>query len=71
MYQHLGIPYKTPTEGLYFTTKDYLKLVERPEYYFNHKVELIDEATSTLAKLGRNIHYPVGIIDDVEICFMH
>ena len=71
IYQHFGISYKSPTEGLYFTTDDYLKLVERPEHYFTHDVVLIDAQDSTLAKQGKNIDYPVGKIDDVEIYFMH
>lgn len=71
VYQYFGVPYKTPTEGLYFTTEDYLKLLERPEYYFKHEVKLIDSQQSTLAKMGRDIHYPVGLIDDVEVYFMH
>ena len=71
VYQYFGVPYKTPTEGLYFTTEDYLKLVERPEYYFKQEVKLIDSKESTLAKVGKDIHYPVGLIDDVEVYFMH
>lgn len=71
VYQYFGIPYKTPTEGLYFTTEDYLKLIERPEYYFKHEVRLIDPQISSLAKAGKDIHYPVGLIDDVEVYFMH
>ena len=71
VYQYFGVPYKTPTEGLYFTTEDYLKLVERPEHYFKHEVKLIDPKESSLAKTGKNIHYPVGVIDDVEVYFMH
>ena len=71
VYQYFGISYKTPTEGLYFTTEDYLKLVERPEYYFNHKVELINANESVLAHKGKKITYPVGRVDDLEIYFMH
>lgn len=71
VYQHFGIPYNTPTEGLYFTTADYLKLIQRPEYYFNHEVKLIDSSQSVLSMTGKDIYYPVGRIDDIEIYFMH
>lgn len=71
VYQYFGVPYNTPTEGLYFTTEDYLKIIKRPEYYFKHKIVLIDSKCSTLAVAGRDIHYPVGVIDDVEVYFMH
>ena len=50
VYQYYGIAYKTPTEGLFFTTKDYLKLVERPEHYFHSKVILINPTDSKKEK---------------------
>ena len=71
VYQYYGIPYNTPTEGLYFTTSDYIKLMQSPKHYFKQKVRLIDPQQSCLAKEGRNIDHPVGLIDDVEIYFMH
>lgn len=71
VYQYYGVAYNTPTEGLYFTTEDYLRIIQRPEYYFKHEVELIDPHESVLAKAGRKINHPVGKIDDVEIYFLH
>lgn len=71
VYQYYGVAYNTPTEGLYFTTEDYLKIIQRPEYYFKHKVELIEPKESILAKIGKTINHPVGKIDDVEIYFLH
>lgn len=71
VYQYYGVAYNTPTEGLYFTTEDYLKIIQRPEYYFKHEVELIDPHESVLAKAGKKINHPVGKIDDVEIYFLH
>ena len=71
VYQYFGIVYNTPTEGLYFTTEDYIKLIKRPKHYFEHEVILIDPHQSVLAKAGKNIYYPVGVIDDIEVYFMH
>lgn len=71
VYQYYGVAYNTPTEGLYFTTEDYLKIIQRPEYYFKHDVELMDPKDSVLAKSGEYINHPVGKIDDVEIYFLH
>ncbi|WP_051651907.1 DUF1919 domain-containing protein [Prevotella sp. P6B1] len=71
VYQYYGIPYNTPTEGLYFTTSDYIKLMQIPEYYFKQKVHLIDPQKSSLYKEGRIINHPVGLIDDVEVYFLH
>lgn len=33
VYQYYGISYKTPTEGVYFTTDDYLKLIANPRHF--------------------------------------
>lgn len=71
VYQYYGVAYNTPTEGLYFTTEDYLRIIQRPKYYFKHKVELIDPHESVLAKAGGKIEHPVGKIDDIEIYFLH
>ena len=71
VYQYFGVSYKTQTEGIFFITSDYIKIIERPEYYFKHEVKLIDPKESTLAKAGLNITYPVGLIDDVEVYFKH
>lgn len=71
LYQYYGVAYNSPTEGLYFTTEDYLKIIQRPEYYFNHEVELIDPRKSALSMAGRTIEHPVGRIDDIEIYFLH
>lgn len=71
VYQYYGVAYNTPTEGLYFTTEDYLKIIKRPEFYFKHEVELIPSQESVLAKAGRTIKHPVGKVDDIEIYFLH
>lgn len=71
VYQYYGVAYNTPTEGLYFSTEDYLKIIQRPNYYFKHEVELIDPKESVLAKSGKSINHPVGRIDDVEVYFLH
>lgn len=71
VYQYYGISYKTPTEGVYFTTDDYLKLIANPRYYFTHKVTLIPSKESTLYSKEKPFTFPVGKIDDIEIYFMH
>lgn len=71
VYQYYGISYKTPTEGVYFTTDDYLKLIANPRHYFNHKVTLILPQDSTLYSADKPFTFPVGKIDDIEVYFMH
>ena len=71
VYQYYGISYKTPTEGVYFTTDDYLKLIANPRYYFTQKVTLIPPEYSTLYSIEKPFTFPVGKIDDIEIYFMH
>ena len=37
--QYLGIKYYTPTIGLYFFSEEYIKFLERFDYYIKQKLE--------------------------------
>lgn len=75
IYQYFGIPYNSPTAGLLFETGDYLRLCQNPEYYFTRTPVFIepDECKNVeiMEKTNRWGTYPCGVIDDVEIYFMH
>ncbi|MEM9368868.1 MAG: DUF1919 domain-containing protein [Planctomycetota bacterium] len=60
-YQLLKIPYRTPTVGLFFRAKDYLRFASDLPRYLSTKLSF---DTSHQA-------YPLGQIDDVEIHFLH
>ena len=72
--QYLGIKYYTPTLGLYFFSEEYIKFLERFDYYIKQKLEIIDTKDSKyydemIKKNHKNAI--VGKLDDVEIVFLH
>lgn len=73
-YQYLDMPYLSPTVGLYFFAEDYLRFVSNLRYYLSLDLRFISAEESRYADVlrGRNqLHVPIGIIDDVEIVFLH
>jgi uncharacterized protein (DUF1919 family) len=71
-YKELGLQYTTPTVGLFFLTSDYLKFLENFEYYI--KLPLLFKQTSKSEELNeyrKTKPYPLGVVDDVEIHFLH
>lgn len=65
IYQELNVPYSTPFVGLFVFSPDYVKLLENLEYYLNLELQFIQNS-----KYGE-FKYPVGVLDDVEIHFLH
>ena len=59
-YHDMESPFLSPTINLYFKCRDFVKFALNLEYYMSQKVQMKwDE------------EYPLGILDDVEIHFMH
>ena len=48
--QYLGIKYYTPTIGLYFFAEEYIKFLERFDYYIEQKLKIIDTKDSKYYK---------------------
>lgn len=73
VYQYLDMPYLSPTVGLYFFSDDYLKFVSNLRYYMSLELSFITIEGSryqeTLIERGRIC--PIGVLDDVEIVFLH
>ena len=72
--QYLGIKYYTPTIGLYFFAEEYIKFLERFDYYIKQDLKIIDTKDSKyydemIKKNHQNAI--VGKLDDVEIVFLH
>lgn len=73
-YQYLDMPYLSPTVGLYFFAEDYLRFVSNLHYYLSLDLKFIPADKSKYAETLRkrnHLHVPVGILDDVEIVFLH
>jgi len=72
--QYLGIKYYTPTIGLYFFAEEYIKFLERFDYYIKQDLKIIDTKDSKyydemIKKNHQNT--VVGKLDDIEIVFLH
>ena len=73
IYQKFGLPYLSPTVGLFFYSEDYIKFLENFEYYIQQPVEFktVSKHPESNVLLNKK-HYPIGLLDDeVEIHFMH
>lgn len=74
VYRRYGLPYASPTVGLYFFAGDYVRFVSRLRHYTSVPLEFVDARESRHAgelsekgELGK----PVGILDDIEVIFLH
>lgn len=76
VYRLFDLPYKSPTVGLFIMPDDYLKFVRRLRYYLNEcELRFISPTKSRHCDELRDHEgfgeYPIGVLDDVEIMFMH
>lgn len=76
VYRRFGLAYLSPTIGLFIMPKDYLKFINNLKYYlFECDLSFIDPQCSrykdTLQKNPLFGKYPIGKLDDIEICFLH
>lgn len=73
VYRYLGIKYLSPTIGLYFFANDYVKFCENLKYYISQELKFISVNESKHKEIlaERNTTCPIGILDDVEIIFLH
>lgn len=62
IYHDLGLEFQSPTINLYFEMEDFLKFLSNLDHYLAS--ELHEIKTS-------EFDYPVGILDDIKIYFMH
>lgn len=74
LYQYLDMPYLSPTAGLYFFAPDYVKFVSDLRRYLNTTLRFINPEESKYyeeIKRRNQTDKPIGILDDVEIVFLH
>jgi len=50
---------------------DYIKFVSNFKYYLNLKLKFIDYKDSKYYDKTKNITYPIGLLGDIEIFFVH
>ena len=72
IYQYFGLRYNTPTIGLYFLGRDFVKFAEDIDHYLAQELVFIPwEDSSYYDHLKGTAPYPVAKLDDIEIYFMH
>jgi uncharacterized protein (DUF1919 family) len=73
IYRKLGLPYSTPTVGLFFYSEDYIKFLENFEHYIRQPLKFKETSKHPEANaLRKATSYPIGVLgDDVEIQFLH
>ncbi|MBQ8762698.1 MAG: DUF1919 domain-containing protein [Clostridia bacterium] len=74
LYQYLDMPYLSPTAGLYFFAPDYIKFVSDLKRYLEMPLEFIEVKNSKYyeeLKKRNQTEKPIGVLDDVEIVFLH
>jgi uncharacterized protein (DUF1919 family) len=73
VYEDLGLPYKTPTVGLFYFAPCYFKFISNIDEYIKMDLEFIDISKYDKAnQLKSKQHYPIGLLGgDIEIHFLH
>lgn len=70
IYQELGLPYQSPFIGLFIYSPDYVKLLSNLRYYLSGEISLTFVQESAY-RPQEEIYYPVALLDDLEIHFLH
>ena len=77
VYRYFDLPYETPTVGLFIMPGDYVKLIYNLKHYFlESTLTFISPSNSKYKseislKDSRFGNYPIGLLDDIEIHFLH
>jgi uncharacterized protein (DUF1919 family) len=73
IYQRFGLQYTSPTIGAFFTTDDYLKFLRNLQHYLAQPLRFIKVSTHAEVNelRAKTKLYPIGLIDDVEVNFLH
>lgn len=74
VYRYYGLPYQSPTAGLYFFAPDYIKLCGDLRRYMSLSLEPLDIVDSPhrdelVAKGQRDV--PLGLLGYIEVVFLH
>ena len=72
IYQRYGLPYASPTAGLYILGHDFVKFAGNLQHYLSLKLEFIPwENCANYEAIKDETPYPVAKLGDIEIYFMH
>ena len=76
IYRIFNLQYQTPTIGLFIMPDDYIKFIKNLKHYlYNCNLTFIDPKKSkhydALKNTEKYGEYPIGLLGDIEIYFMH
>lgn len=76
VYRFFGTSYDSPTVGLYMFSEDYVKFVFHLKEYIETPLKFITYKESRYrdileARGGRDMQCPIGVLNDIEIIFLH
>lgn len=75
VYECYNLIKQSPTIGLYFMSKDYIKFIKNIHFYLDLPLKFINPVESKYYDLVKNQKrygtYPVARLGDIEIFFMH
>jgi uncharacterized protein (DUF1919 family) len=75
-YRYFNLPYLSPTIGMYFFAEDYMKFLSNIKKYIEEEIRFVTYKDSKYRNIledrgGENLICPIGIINDIEIVFLH
>lgn len=74
-YEELAMRYDTPFVGLFVVIEDYMRLLRRPQFYCEAKMEFATQSRRQEINSWREAirkPYPIGVLNgDVEVHFVH
>lgn len=73
VYRYFNLPYASPAIGLYFFTDEYIRFLKNLQYYLQVDLKFISLEKSKYRDVleKRNYPCPIGLLDDVEVVFLH
>lgn len=74
VYRRFGLPYLTPTVGLYFFADDFIKLCSNVKGYMEKTLEFISYTESRYKDIledKKQTQVPLARLGDIEVVFLH
>lgn len=75
IYESYNLPKGSPTVGMFFMAVDFIKFISNLREYLNSEIAFISPEKSKWKDQvccdKRFGHYPIGILNDIEIFFLH
>ena len=74
VYRYFGLSYTSPTVGMFFFTEEYIRFLKHLDHYLSLELKFIPIEQSRYSeelKQRNHLTCPIGVLDDVEIVFLH